>query len=127
MISPDAYRAFATNAHAVVCIVPQTKDIARTIGITRTTKSPAPPGIFACVISFLPLHVDQRLQHLVGDRDDLRVALETALGDDHVGNLPASMFIRHNSFPNWNGTPIHKFFSQIPEYPLGQCPALPAT
>ena len=35
----------------------------------------------------LPLHVDQRLEHFVGDGDDLRVALETALGDDHGGEL----------------------------------------
>ena len=32
----------------------------------------------------LLLHIDQRCQHLVGDRDNLRVALEAALRDDHV-------------------------------------------
>lgn len=35
----------------------------------------------------LPLHVDQVLEHLVDRRDDLRVRLEAALGDDHVGEL----------------------------------------
>ena len=48
-------------------------------------KIPGVAGDFYCLL--LPLHVDQRLAHLVGDRDNLRVALETTRGDDHVGEL----------------------------------------
>jgi hypothetical protein len=47
------------------------------------TKIPGIAGDFYCLL--LPLHVDQRLAHFVGDRDNLRVGLETTLGDDHVG------------------------------------------
>ena len=48
-------------------------------------KIPGVAGDFYCLL--LLLHVDQRLAHFVGDRDDLRVALETTRGDDHVGEL----------------------------------------
>ena len=43
------------------------------------------PGIFYCLL--LPFQVDQSFEHFVGDRDNLRVALENTRGDDHVGEL----------------------------------------
>ena len=51
------------------------------------TKIPGSAGDFLRSVFFLPLHVDQGLEHFVGDGDNLRVALETALGDDHGGEL----------------------------------------
>ena len=53
-------------------------------------KIPGIAGDFYCLL--LPLHVDQRFEHFIGDRDDLRVALEAALGDDHVRELVRVFF-----------------------------------
>ena len=47
-------------------------------------------GLFA-----LPFQVDQRLKHFVGDRDNLRVRLEAALGDDHVRELVGDVHVGH--------------------------------
>ena len=41
------------------------------------------------------LHVDDRLEHLVADRDDLGVRLEAALRDDHIGELVRDVNVRH--------------------------------
>jgi len=35
----------------------------------------------------LPLHIDDRLQHLVTYGDDFGAKLEAALSDDHVGKF----------------------------------------
>ena len=43
----------------------------------------------------LPFHIDERLKHLVADRDDLRVRLEAALRDNHVGELVRNVDIGH--------------------------------
>ena len=43
----------------------------------------------------LPFHIDERLKHLVADRDDLRVRLEAALRDDHVGELVRNIDVGH--------------------------------
>ena len=48
---------------------------------------PGDAGDFFVCSSILPLHVDQRFKHFVGDRDNLRVGQKTALGDNHVGEL----------------------------------------
>src|SRR5450830_186094 len=41
------------------------------------------------------LEVDELLQQLVGRRDDARVRLETALGDDQVGELARQVHVGH--------------------------------
>ena len=61
------------------------------------TKIPGGAGDFLRSVFFLPLHVDQRFQHLVGDRDNLRVALEAALRDDHVRELVNACSKRNRS------------------------------
>ena len=45
--------------------------------------------------SRLPFHIDERLKHLVADRDDLRVRLEAALRDDHVGEFISNVSVAH--------------------------------
>ena len=60
------------------------------------TKIPGGAGDFLRSVFFLPLHVDQRFEHFVGDRDDLRVALESALRDDHVRELVNACSICEN-------------------------------
>ena len=42
----------------------------------------------------LPLHIDDRLQHLVTYGDNLGVGLEVALGDDHVSELVGDVYVR---------------------------------
>ena len=42
----------------------------------------------------LPLQVHQLLQHLVGGGDDTSVRLESALRDDHVGELLRNVHVR---------------------------------
>ena len=43
----------------------------------------------------LPFHIDERLEHLIADRDDLRVRLETALRDDHIGEFIGNVRVAH--------------------------------
>ena len=47
---------------------------------------PAACSLFAMRL-FLPLHVDDGLQHLVTYGDDFGAPLEAALGDEHVGEF----------------------------------------
>ena len=42
---------------------------------------------FSCSSAKLALHIDERLEHLIRDRNDLRVGLESALGNDHIREL----------------------------------------
>ena len=59
------------------------------------TKIPGDAGDFLRSVFFLPFHVDQGLEHFVGDGDDLRVALETALGDNHIRELVRHVYVGH--------------------------------
>ena len=43
----------------------------------------------------LPFHIDERLKHLVADRDDLRVRLEAALRDDHISEFIGNVRVAH--------------------------------
>ena len=46
------------------------------------------------LVSYLSLlHLDNRIEHLIHRRNDLRVCLEAALGDDHVGKLVGQVYI----------------------------------
>ena len=58
-------------------------------------KAPDRPGRGPSAEEQLALEVGELLQHLVGGGDDAGVGLETALGDDQVGELLREIDVRH--------------------------------
>ena len=44
---------------------------------------------------FLPFHVNHGFEHLITGGDDLRIGLETTLGDDHIREFVGDIDIGH--------------------------------